>query len=163
MTVLTDSSASIMTALRQTNGLLIQMEQLLEQQYSYLLSRDMISLEQECSRLAELIEKLGVDAAQRNQALISRGLTLDGIGMEQLLIGLSADCQDEGRQLWMAIRKRMVNCREMNQMNGRLQRRLKSANTRLAELFWGHAVANPSYNQGGQLERPSPPRNIGRV
>ncbi|MCK5893235.1 MAG: flagellar protein FlgN [Endozoicomonadaceae bacterium] len=163
MTALTDSSVSIMTAFRQTNGLLIQMEQLLERQYSYLLSRDMISLEQECRRLTELLEELGVDAAQRNQTLTSRGLTLDGVGMEQLLTGLSADCQDEGRQLWIAIRKRMVNCRDMNQMNGRLQRRLKSANTRLAELFWGYAVANPSYNQGGQLERPSSLRNIGRV
>lgn len=163
MTALTDPSASMMTALRRTNGMLTEMEQLLEQQYSYLLSRDLTALERESSRLMGLIEELAIDADQRDQALKSRGLTTNAVGMEQLLAGLSADCQDEGRALWMAIRKRMVSCREMNLMNGRLQGRLKSATTRLVELFWGTSVANPSYNQGGQLDRPSHPRNIVRA
>jgi hypothetical protein len=38
MTALMDPSVSMMTALRRTNEMLSEMEQLLEQQYSYLLS-----------------------------------------------------------------------------------------------------------------------------
>ncbi len=152
-----------LSALRQTNRLLSQMEQLLEQQYQYLLSRDMVSLEQESSRLSGLIEELEVDTSRRNQHLASQGLTADMAGMNQLITGLSADVQDDARELWTTIRKQMVRCREMNLMNGRLQGRLRSATAKLVELFWGNSVALPGYNQGGQLERASRPRNIDRA
>ncbi|GAA4649543.1 hypothetical protein GCM10023116_18170 [Kistimonas scapharcae] len=159
----TTASDSTLTALRQTNRLLTRMEQLLEQQYQYLLARDMASLEQESSRLSGLIEELETDASQRNQLLTSQGLTTDMAGMNQWITGLPAEVQDDARELWTTIRKQMVRCREMNLMNGRLQGRLRSATARLVELFWGNSVAQPGYNQGGQLERASRPRNIDRA
>ena len=154
---------AMLSALRQTNRLLTQMEQLLEQQYQYLLSRDMVALEQESSRLSGLITELEIDASQRSQRLTSQGLTADMAGMNQWLAGLPAEVQEDARELWTTIRKQMVRCREMNLMNGRLQGRLRSATARLVELFWGNSVAQPGYNQGGQLERASCPRNIDRA
>lgn len=159
----TTTSDATLSALRQTNRLLTRMEQLLEQQYQHMLTRNMVSLEQESSRLSGLIEELEIDTSQKKQFLTSQGLTADVAGMNRWIDGLPAEVQEDARELWATIMKQMVRCREMNLMNGRLQGRLRSATTRLVELFWGHSITGVGYNQGGQLERTSHPRNIDRA
>ncbi|TKB47788.1 flagellar protein FlgN [Ferrimonas sediminicola] len=125
-----------------------QLKSLIRHQHSLLERRDSDALAQHNPRQDELCQTLEQRARQRTELLSSLGLSSDSKGMQRLL---SAIPGDKGRKiglLWRQLQQLVRQCKEQNDINGRL---LNSQQRCLSRLVTPEKVT-AFENDYGQLQ-----------
>lgn len=141
------------SSLMQEAAILLDQLILLLQEERSSLSQNNAALTQPIlTRKTELLALLEQNSQQRNQLLVSQGLSADDSGVQAYFKSLPKNVAKSYAEKWQVLEEKLENCKAENLINGKIIHRSRQQVDVLLNLLQGNSGASKIYTENGQAK-----------
>ena len=92
------------------------------------------------------------NSQQRNQLLVSQGLSADDSGVQAYFKSLPQNVAKSYAEKWQVLEEKLENCKAENLINGKIIHRSRQQVDVLLNLLQGNSGASKIYTENGQAK-----------